>query len=150
MDSAAQNNLLPETFESEAVNIFCIFDQHKDLVFGMLRDSENNTLSPLDRETLNFLDMKGLILDRSKEVKTLHGVILHNGKPMIIASRGIFKTDLKGPMNGCFILGRYLDKDYVELLSKQTRVDLSIIVVKNPSGLNTTKGRAISKSPMVS
>jgi len=127
-----EDNLLDETFVSEEVNLFCIFNKEKQLVFGILRDPETDIVSDIDEKSLNHLYQKKLVLDNSNE-DPLYGVIIFNDKPILVASRAIYTTNLKGPMHGCFILGKELNEEYIKLISDQTKVNLQLWPVNDPS-----------------
>ncbi len=75
-----------------------------------------------------FLPNNHLLIPRESEKTELSslavtGYIMIGLKPFLLSSRPILTSNDKGPIQGTFILGHFIDKEILTKLAKQARVD---------------------------
>jgi PAS domain S-box-containing protein len=69
------------------------------------------------------LKNNGLMLDTSNN-KSLSGIIIINGIPMIVVSNPVLKSNGEGPSHGTLIMGRFLNQDMLSSLSNSGLVSV--------------------------
>lgn len=128
-----RSNLAFSTFVSLKINLLYLCDSTGKVVWGeihdlktggpiLMKDFPADVLpinSPLFRMNINGPDL---------EEVSVAGVISTGRGPMLVSSRPVLKSDGTGPMKGFVIMGKFLDKAYVDMLMEQTRVNFSILV----------------------
>lgn len=137
-DEYIGSNLTVSTFKGVAINLLYICDLRGRVIWGRIYDLETGSpihdsyfppdILPLDHPLFK-LDFKRTNVS---EV-ALYGAVVTEHGPMLVASRPILKTDNIGPVRGFLIMGKYLSKDLVSRLSRQTRVDFTIANVPAPA-----------------
>ncbi len=127
-----QSNLSDPIFEDNRLNLIQIFDREGRTVFRRA----------LDPETLTPVELPGLPVEKLEEDSALfpalrpdvalaevgvRGLTSVDGRPFLISSRPILTSANEGPVQGTFVLGRFLDEVALETLRSQTRVDFVLL-----------------------
>ncbi|MFD2205431.1 CHASE4 domain-containing protein [Kiloniella antarctica] len=127
----AASNLVDESQYNLVVNFIFFYDLNHKLVWGKVLDLESG--EELEIEPY-LIASKERILPRipsygDKEEgskKPLTGLILIEGKPVLISARSILSSDNQGPTRGFLIFGRIMTEGIIQNLREQTRLDLNI------------------------
>ncbi|HSV49371.1 MAG TPA: CHASE4 domain-containing protein, partial [Candidatus Acidoferrales bacterium] len=123
-----ESNMVDATFGNLQINLLFFFDQSGTLVFGKLYDLINDTVVQLDDTVVTQVSSYNRLISNTS-VTGKEGLILVNGAPMLVASHAILTSDAQGPSHGTLIMGRYLDKAELSLLSSSTGLPLSFSLV---------------------
>lgn len=133
-------NLQDTTLQQLNLNFMYFIDAQGNMVYSMSRDIDSRTKDLLEKELLNksidFNSLGGL-----KNNKKVPGILNIYGKLFIVDWAGINTTDEKSKINGGLIIGRYIDKQFIEYINSITnaRVDFKEIINSNEVNIDTLK-----------
>lgn len=117
-----ESNMVDGTFSDGQIHLIYIFDTRRNVVWGEVRAPETFEKIGLDElSSENIMAVRGLF-QPDEPGESVSGVWLTSRYPMLISSRPITTSDDGGPVLGYFLMGRFLTEDYIESLSRQTRV----------------------------
>jgi PAS domain S-box-containing protein len=119
------SNMMNNTFETLKLNMMLFFNQAGQLVYGEMYDLSNNSVTPLKQEIATQIAEECLTND---SIQSKEGMILLNGKPMLVAAHTILTSNQEGPTHGTLVIGRYLDYALASL-STSTGLPVSIFVI---------------------
>ncbi len=121
-----ETNLPDSTFIDTKLNLFLIADTSGKVIYQKGYDLIAKKVLSLDTFFQEPILKKHPELDTSKSHKDLAGFIQTDAGPMLIASYAILTSENKGPSRGSLIMGRLLDKNYLENLQLQTQLPISL------------------------
>ncbi len=125
-ETFAKVNLVDQAFSSTHINLICILDQDRRIVWGESRDMK--TL-----ELINVPDLFQIIEGKASSI-TQHqstddfnqGLLLTSRGPILLAARPIITTKREGPIMGSVIMGRFLNETESKNLAERTQTELDI------------------------
>lgn len=125
------SNLNWSTLEqATGINLLYVIDSEGRLVFGQAYSSKKGGL--IDMGT--FADPKAagngkrfLFLDASSSSGKVKGLISTPHGPMFMSAMPILKSDGGGPAAGMVVMGRFLDKGFIDALSKDFGAEIEVI-----------------------
>lgn len=121
-----KENLTDETFQIIRANVLIFLDTGKNIRHQKGFDLAESKPEELDQKDLAaLLSVPGLASHEHEKSQTFGIVVVPKG-PMLVASRPILNSHHSGPIKGVLIMGRYLDKNELEDLSKRVHAELSI------------------------
>lgn len=112
-----KDNLQSLTFLGLGVDLIILVDNHFDVAYTGIMNSEGKLLSELPLSIKNHLVANDPILSGPTENAPRSGFMLVNGMPMMVTSHPILKTDKSGPSHGSLIMGKYLNTDFINSIS---------------------------------
>jgi signal transduction histidine kinase len=131
------NNFADSTFENLELNLVMIVNSKTNLLYCQSFDLQQSVEIPTTQETIDNLVSDNKIWQFQSLDNTNSGVIVFNGKPMIIASAPIITSDLQGPIMGGMLFGRYLDNQVITELTKLVGFNFSLSTI---SDFNSVQG----------
>ncbi|MBF0259452.1 MAG: diguanylate cyclase [Desulfamplus sp.] len=148
-----KSNLTSNSFISNKINFIYICDSAGTAlmwaVYDLVSGNEikmNNLLDDPDlkKKLVNF--SHDSFPDNISEPDKLaaSGILNTEHGLLMIASRPILTSDNKGPARGALMMGRFLDNNFVERLTLQTKVDFNIISLYEKTNIDRYD-RIISK-----
>lgn len=123
-----ENNLIDTTFKNLQLNMMLFFDHSGELIYGKFYNLSNNTVIPINEQLINQAKNHSFLF-----LNDATGIILFDNIPMLVASHAILTSEQQGPSHGTLIIGRYLDRDELSLLSSTTGLPLYYTLTNNPS-----------------
>jgi diguanylate cyclase (GGDEF)-like protein len=130
-ESYKNGNLTYDTFKTNNVNLIVYFKNDGTVIWGHAYNLEEEGDLPIDLLKEGKLDMSHPMLsmespsgEGNDSMKS--GVIDTSQGPMMFVTRPILRTDGSGPAKGMLTMGRFLNKEILESLKAQTRVDFEI------------------------
>jgi diguanylate cyclase (GGDEF)-like protein/PAS domain S-box-containing protein len=117
--------LAPEVLSLTKVSLVLYIDTSGRLVYGTGFDYRHKKYKPIPDEIRKHLHLNDLLLKHKEPQSKVVGIIALPEGPMIISSRPIVTSKGTGPIRGTFIVGRYLNSDGVDKISKATRALMS-------------------------
>lgn len=133
-------NLQDTTLQQLNLNFMYFIDAQGNMVYSMSRDLDSRTKDLLEKKLLNkSIDFNSL--EVSKNNKKVPGILNIYGKLFIVDWAGINTTDEKSKINGGLIIGRYIDKQFIDYINSITnaRVDFKEIINPNETDIDTLK-----------
>ena len=119
------SGLDPEVLSLTKVSLVLYINASGDIVYGTGFDYRHKDYKPIPQEIRKHLHLNDLLLKHKEPESKVVGIIALPEGPMIISSRPIITSQRKGPIRGTFIVGRYLNPDVVDKISKATRASVS-------------------------
>jgi signal transduction histidine kinase len=127
------SELVDGTFSSLGINLLSIIDNDMNLVFVKRFDVNNSKEIPLslhEDKVLKSIHNQHLV-DTLKNHEELQGIVMFDGKPMLISIRLILPSNEQGNSRGYILMGRYLDGDAVEYMKNITHVKFDVVDFKS-------------------
>ncbi len=126
-----EGNLLSETFKSNNVNLIFYFKNDGTVIWGHAYDLEKEAAVTIDFLSNKKLDPSHpmISLDSTSEVeknRLKSGVIDTPKGPMMFVTRPILRSDGSGPSRGMITMGRFINREMIESLKDQTRLDFEL------------------------
>lgn len=128
-ESFATTNLVEQTFSNAHLNLLCVLDTNRRIVWGESRDM-------VTLKEIEVPDLFAMLQEESNPVTThdniddaRQGIVLTSKGPMLIASRPIITTKREGPILGSMVMGRFLNDQEIESLATRTHVSISLWTV---------------------
>jgi PAS domain S-box-containing protein len=122
-----ESNLLDQTLDNLNLNIIFFFDASKQLVFSKMYDSSNDIPIIADQVTQDLTRHPSLF---TRDVNdTAEGLILVEGRPMLVVSHPILTSLDEGPVRGTLIMGRLLDESELGSLSQAVGLTVSTYII---------------------
>lgn len=128
-----ESNLGTGSLTTLKINLALYLKPSAQIVFGTGFDLIHRKKIPLPKGLQIHLSPQDRLLQHPNTESSLKGIMLLPEGPMLITSRPIVTSAVKGPIRGTLIFGRWLDPDEIARLSKITRLPLSV------HGLNKTQ-----------
>ncbi len=122
----AKGNLVNEAFSSTHINLICILDKDRQIVWGQARDMV--TLEAIAAPDLfDFLQCKSNPMTVHENTDDAHqGILLCSKGPVLLAARPMITTRREGPIRGSVIMGRFLNRAEIDSLSRRTHTSLAV------------------------
>ncbi len=131
-EAFAKGNLIDEAFSNTHINLICILDKQRRIVWGESHDME--TL-----EAIEVPDLFTMLQEEGHPVTThthiddaRQGILLTSKGPILLASRPIVTTKREGPIRGSVVMGRFLSEQEIASLAERTHVSLNLWAVNQP------------------
>jgi len=131
-EAFVKGNLIDEAFSNIHINLLCILDKQRRIVWGEFHDME--TL-----EDIEVPDLFTMLQEEGHPVTThthiddaRQGILLTSKGPILLASRPIVTTKREGPIRGSVIMGRFLNEQETASLAERTHVSLNLWTVTQP------------------
>lgn len=128
-----EGNLQPEAFANANMNLICVVNNRREIVWAEARDS--TTLEPIDVPDLftQITAESSPLLACSDPDKGVSGIIQTSHGPLMIASKAIITTDRKSPTSGWTLMGRFFNPKFLESLSERTHFDINAWQISSES-----------------
>lgn len=96
------------------------------MVYGKYFDLKNKKAAPIPKELLQHFSKESPLISHPDIKSSKTGIIQLQEGPMLIASQPILTSSEKGPIRGSLIMGRYLNSEVINKISKQTMLSISM------------------------
>ncbi|PKM52247.1 MAG: hypothetical protein CVV02_02455 [Firmicutes bacterium HGW-Firmicutes-7] len=121
-----EENFMDETFASNLWNVIILFDLEGQVAYQKGYDLENEIEVQIDQILFDQIRSSNLFDSIKTEDDYTAGIIIVEDGVMMITIQPILSSYQKGPVNGFFLTGRYIDQLFLEELSNLTKYDISI------------------------
>ena len=128
-----ESNLMPESIATLKINLMLYSKPSGRIVVGTGFDLVHRRKTPVSEVIRTPLSPHDILLRHPNTRSSLEGIMLLPEGPMMIVSRPIVTSEVKGPIRGTLIFGRLLDADEIARLSRIARLSLKV------HALNETK-----------
>lgn len=114
--SFPENNITPETFTNNKINLLAYFDLKGKIKGGSEYYNKSKKLLPVNEEFWSKYIQKALSLYDKLDLKEqgLTGISFKDDKPIIVAVHPVLRSDFKGPYTGFLIMVRFITEEYKE------------------------------------
>ncbi len=121
-----KSNLGATTHTTQRLNFILFINKAEKVVAGNAFDLENNMFVEVRKDLIKHLEGGRLLFEQSLSKGGLSGILRLDEDLMLVSSQPILTSQRKGPARGVLIMGRYLNKHEIEILTKQVELPLSI------------------------
>ena len=122
--SYLDSNLPEGTLQDLNLNLILFANETGHVIRAKLEDSEGGEELPLPEELFQML--KAGVFRVQAPGDKIEGLILLEEKPMLISAYPITSSNWKGPVRGTLIMGRYVDRNFVENIEKRVGLPVEI------------------------
>lgn len=127
-----KSNLLDEALVTLHVHTMIFLDKGRRPVFSTGFDTEKKQKTPVPPAITQLLkDPAQTTFDKPDDSHS--GLVMSNGRPLLVSLHPIVTTALKGPQRGTIIIGRYLDDKEMARLGEWGGAELTIRSVDDTS-----------------
>ncbi len=127
-----ESNLVPETFEELELNIIAMFNIKGEPVWFRTYDLEAGEFTD-NPAVLPELLIPGSTLEKKISLlKEASGLIMAEGKPMLMALSSILDSSTDMPSRGILVMGKYISAAMRHRLADRTKLDISLIPFGSP------------------
>lgn len=135
-DEYRDSNLSLSSFINNNINMKYIYDTEGRLLWGEIYDLESKERLylkefPKDMLPKNHPLFSGCSRNMPLAEMAVSGIFMTAQYPILISCRPILTSENEGPIRGFFIMGRFLNKNFIETLINQTRVKFQIFPISD-------------------
>jgi len=121
-----ESSLVPEVFKQNRLNLIYFLNTQGQVVWGQIRETETGSLMKggeiLDPATLGKL----LAWIHQQKQKLAPGIFMTSKGPVLLAIREIRTSKNEGPCRGHLIMGKFLERDILQVLREQICINMSL------------------------
>jgi PAS domain S-box-containing protein len=126
-------NIVPGIYNNLQLNLIVMTNRKGEVVYAGAYDLRNHTMIPVPESLLYQVTAAGPLLNMTDSQRTTSGILVLDGRPMIVASCPIIHSDLSGIPRGVVIFGRYLDNSIASQPGKPDTETLRFIPAQDPA-----------------
>ena len=115
--------IVSNAFITENFDFILFANNDGKIVYAGIYNRTSQKEIQLPHNLAQTLKNNGLMLDTSKN-KSLSGIIIINGIPMIVVSNPVLKSNGEGPSHGTLIMGKFLNQGMLSSLSNSGTVSI--------------------------
>ncbi|MEW5856002.1 MAG: adenylate/guanylate cyclase domain-containing protein [Cyanobacteriota bacterium] len=113
-------------------NLILFINSKGELVAGRSFDLKQRKTVPIPKNIQRYLAANNYLLQNQAQQERFTGIVLLPDGPMAIAASPILNSRGNGPGRGTLILGRYLDAENIQHLSKLTHLPITAYLANHP------------------
>jgi sensor domain CHASE-containing protein/class 3 adenylate cyclase len=113
-------------------NLILFINSKGELVIGRSFDLKQHQVVPIPKNVQTYLAANRYLLQDPQQQQRFTGIVLLPDGPMAIAAGPILNSQGQGSSRGTLILGRYLDAEKIQYLSKLTHLPITAYQVNDP------------------
>jgi two-component system NtrC family sensor kinase len=136
------SNLGTVTFKDANLNLLYICDTTGRVVWGKVYDDQLQSLSlkdfPADSLPPNHPLLSYCLGDEPNGCRSKAGLLMTEYGPMLFAAKPILTSQRAGPARGFIIMGTFFDKELLQKLVNQTKIDFNFVAVEKPESAADT------------
>ena len=124
-----ESNLADTTFTNLRGNLLLYVRLPDHIVFAKAFDLERGQEIALPDGLAEHLKLGAPLLSLTEPSRALSGIIQISGQPMLVAASPILTSLREGPVQGIFIMGRYLTPAEIGVFAKTTQLEMTMFPV---------------------
>ena len=121
-------NLGDNTFDLTNVDIIILSDDSGNILYGKQKDFKTGNVKEMDKVVSEVFIHSGILENKDSET-SFNNILIIDGRPVLIGSHPILKSDGSGPGEGSLIFGRILSADMISEISKKLNPGVSFELV---------------------
>ena len=128
-EAYVRSNLVDSTFLDTRLNLMAFLDADRRSVFTKLLDLEQEQAVPLPDALADIPTHLPQLLDLPETTSAVTGLAMIDGRPMLVSSHPILRSDKTGPRRGSLTMGRYLDEERRRAIARKTGVQIRLLPI---------------------
>lgn len=141
-----ESNLQDNTMTNLKLQLLVFLDARHNIVHGKMINSQGNVVDLIPAVRSHLQSHPALYTYHGVD-HYINGLAILNGRPMLISSQPIVKSDGTGPIAGAIIAGRYLDQTASDELSQLIHLSVRIIPVSRVLPADLAKAASTLRDP---
>lgn len=121
------NNLDDNSLNNLKIDLFLLYDNNNNLVSSKIKEIGDSFIKINDEQKKTLEKYLGALLNLKDKSYEVSGLIIFNGKPMLISSRAVTDSQNTMPKNGTLIMGRYIGPEMINRINKMFNCRVSFI-----------------------
>lgn len=113
-----KSNLVIETFVNTGLHVCIYTNAQGQVIWARQVDRQREREVPICPFLLAELAARPLLTGHRTADDVVKGVLLTDEGPLLIASRPIIRSDKTGPIRGSLVMGRHLDAERIDAMSR--------------------------------
>lgn len=139
-DEFIEANLNPQAFNNLKVNVVLITNIKGELVFARQVNWEDKVEGKVSPALIALASGDGPLWQHKHRKSVFTGIVsLPEGPPVLVASFPILDSNGEGDIAGALLMGRELNAQLVESLSKTSKVSFSLLPITDPPSAEYTQ-----------
>lgn len=115
----AKNNITAEAFVNNNLSLMAYFDIKGNLVCGYEYDYKSKALTNIDKNFwMPYLEKAIAAGKNAKPINSPSGFTFRKGKPLLVASYPVLKSDYSGELAGYLLTARHLSNEKIDSIEK--------------------------------
>ncbi len=131
-----KSNIVSGTFVDQRLNVLLFVNRSGEIVAGNVFDLETEKVVEINNDLLNHLKPGRPLLEHGISKEGLSGIIMLQEDIVLISSLPILASNKEGSSRGSLIIGRYMNAQATDRLSKQIGIEISFKAQKVAAELN--------------
>ncbi|HEY9646256.1 MAG TPA: CHASE4 domain-containing protein, partial [Chroococcidiopsis sp.] len=119
-------NLGKATFSNLGLNILALTNSDRTLIYGAAYNRTTGQLTDLPSPLQTYFRQQPALLNHATLGSRHAGFIVLSETPVLLVSQPIVMSDGSGPVGGSVVLGRYLNSDEINRLTRLTKIAIDI------------------------
>lgn len=131
-----ENYLMDDTFLNQRLDFMFFYNDSGIMTYKKvlsLKENNDQTIRKLEEH----LEQKSYLLEHENKNIRKTGYLVFEGKPVIITSQPVIKSDKSGPISGTAIMGTVLDNDEIKRLNEIMDLELYIKNIQDSTKYNS-------------
>jgi len=121
-----RSNLVEETFQELDVNFIIIKDTEGNVVYAGSYDLITEEFGSISPALYNFLNPGEDIVNFESSLENKRGIVMLEGKPLLLVVSPILTSEIEAPAKGVFILGKFFAETEIQILSRQVQFPVQV------------------------
>lgn len=121
-----RSNLVEETFQDLDVNFIIIKDTEGNVVYAGSYDLKKEEFGSISPALYNFLNPGEEIVNFDSSLENKRGIVMLEGKPLLLVVSPILTSEVEVPAKGVFILGKFFAETEIQILSRQVQFPVQV------------------------
>jgi len=124
------SNIQNQTFTNLQINTIIFVDENRRIVHASSYEDDTETLESSISATLaDVVTTSEKFYRAQKNGDEVHGVLVVDNRPLMIAARPILQSDGQGPRRGMMFFGRWLTPELATEISQRIKLPLTFTVI---------------------
>ncbi|MFA6940271.1 MAG: CHASE4 domain-containing protein, partial [Clostridiaceae bacterium] len=127
-----KSNLNQSTLLNLKINLFLLYNNDKQLIESKVMATDNKNYINISKDqAIDIEKYHSVFLNLNDLSDEASGLIIFNGRPMIISSKPVTNSILSKPKNGTLVMGRFLDDTMLLRLKNSFDSNISAITASS-------------------
>jgi PAS domain S-box-containing protein len=129
-----ERNLMEETFSNLGMDLFLIYAPDGTLQFAQGFNRSTGETGEVEAGLVSAITGSGIAATAATMETEVGGVLVFEGRPVLVAATRILTSTFEGPSPGTFVIGRILDEQKLARMIDMTGVPFTLTAGALPEG----------------
>lgn len=120
------SNMMDDTFSTLGINYFIVVDNQSRIIYQKSIDFQKKQTIPLSTEWERVISSPALHTSETSTSPVKTGFLMTNGNPVLFTAGPILNSKKAGPSHGTLILGKDLNREWVEKISGTLSLSINL------------------------